>query len=108
MAIVVDELSDHRSKGVSQVRCYMMTDDKNQEGLDKLHIFAARIGLDRLWFEDTPHFPRYVLTGEQRDQALRLGALAVTGRNMLALCCWPRRRAPIQVNLEQRGLFDDE
>lgn len=106
--IVVDALQHYPAKSGYEQRCFMMNDDKTEKGLEALHAFAKRIGLDRLYFEDTPHFPRYVLTEAMRDYAIADGALPVSGRAMLAMCCWPRRRVPVQVNLEQRGLFDDE
>jgi hypothetical protein len=51
--------------------------------LDELHAMAVRLGLRRTWFQSRPGRPwhdHYDLTRSKRDQALRLGAIAVTSR----------------------------
>lgn len=105
--IVVDELRRYPHKGTYQWRCFLMTDDKTEKGLISLHNFAATIGIDRLYFEDSSHFPRYVLVEKWRDRALAGGALSVSSGAMLAMCSWPTRRRVVQVNLKQEDMFDD-
>ena len=45
---------------------------------EELHVFAARMGLRREWFQSTPGRPEkdhYDLTAPGRDLAIRLGAV---------------------------------
>lgn len=62
--------------------CHMMTDGDIQE----LHDFAAQLGLRRSWFQDKPSGVHYDISKNKRYQAIRLGAVAVTTREMLRLC----------------------
>ena len=43
--------------------------------LDELHVFAAKLGLRREWFQDKASMPHYDLTRAKRRQAIRLGAI---------------------------------
>lgn len=63
--------------------CHMMTDGPIQE----LHNFAARLDLKRSWFQNKPGHPHYDLSKNKRQQAIRLGAQAVSGVEMVRRCC---------------------
>lgn len=62
--------------------CHMMSDGDIQE----LHDFAAKLGLKRSWFQDKPSGKHYDLSQNKRWQAIRLGAVPVTSREMLRKC----------------------
>lgn len=49
--------------------------------LDELHAMAARLGIPRRAFQDKPSGAHYDVTPEMREQALRLGALAISRHN---------------------------
>ena len=51
------------------------------DDIDELHVFAARIGLKRSWFQDKP-WPRahYDVTESKRRQAIAAGAVPITWR----------------------------
>jgi len=68
--------------------CHMMTDGN----ISELHDFAMRLGLKRGWFQDKPSGAHYDLSQNKRFQAIRLGAVAVSGRELL-LRCSPRMAA---------------
>lgn len=59
---------------------------------DELHAFAARLGLKRSWHQNGS-FSHYDITPPKRERALKLGAIAVTSRELL-FCNhdYPRRR----------------
>ena len=46
--------------------------------LDELHAMAARLGVPRRAFQDKRSGAHYDLTEELREQALRLGAIAIS------------------------------
>ena len=46
--------------------------------LDELHAMAARLGMPRRVFQDKPSGAHYDVTVELREQALRLGAVAIS------------------------------
>jgi hypothetical protein len=46
--------------------------------LDELHAFAAALGIPRRAFQDKTSGAHYDVTGELREQALRLGAVAIS------------------------------
>ncbi|NZA25619.1 DUF4031 domain-containing protein [Luteimonas sp. SJ-92] len=46
--------------------------------LEELHAFAARLGLPRRAFQDRTSGAHYDVTAELREQALRLGAVAIS------------------------------
>jgi len=62
--------------------CHMATDSD----LAELHHMAARLGLRRAWFQNTPTHPHYDLTSAKRAQALRCGAQAVSTHELLRRC----------------------
>ena len=61
---------------------------------DELHAFAARLGMRRAWFQSDPRRPHrahYDVPDRLRAEALALGAVAVTWRQVGAMI--RRRRA---------------
>ena len=46
--------------------------------LEELHAMAARLGVPRRAFQDKPSGAHYDLSVEMREQALRLGATAIS------------------------------
>ena len=46
--------------------------------LDELHAFAARLGLPRRAFQDKTSGAHYDVSVEMREQALQLGAIAIS------------------------------
>lgn len=80
--------------------CHMATDGP----LSELHQMAARLGLRRCWFQNTPGHPHYDLTPGKRTQALRFGAHAVSTLDLVR-CCYPQilgQGAPSQIKEEAR------
>ena len=45
---------------------------------DELHVFAKRLKLKRLWFQDGGFFPHYDLTSYKHAEAVKLGAVLLT------------------------------
>lgn len=80
MAVYVDQITDYGGRlgghvgRVSQQWCHLYADS-----LTELHDFAARIGMQRAWFQEGPtHFRcHYDLTPARRAEAVRLGAIEV-------------------------------
>lgn len=56
--------------GGAQRWCHMWTDGRPEE----LHVFAARLGLYRRWYQDKPSFGHYDLVPRYREKALAMGA----------------------------------
>jgi hypothetical protein len=52
------------------------------ERIERLHEFAAAIGLRRCWFQDT-RIPHYDLTTRMRNRSLRAGAVLVSSRSLV-------------------------
>lgn len=50
---------------------------------DELHVFAARLGLRRSWFEERPRLWHYDVTQTKRAEAIALGAEPVTTREFI-------------------------
>lgn len=46
--------------------------------LEELHAMAAQLGLPRRAFQDKPSGAHYDVTVEMREEALRLGAIAIS------------------------------
>jgi|HigsolmetaAR202D_1030399.scaffolds.fasta_scaffold06376_2 hypothetical protein len=93
MTILVDELIDYQMPHLPiylrGLWCHMMTDDLTPNGLDELHAMAERLGLQRAWFQDKPHYPHYDLRPNTRALAIQLGAQAVTGAELIRRCWRP-------------------
>lgn len=62
--------------------CHLMADDEAE-----LHRFARRLGLHRLSYQGPPktRTPHYDITGTERDRALRLGAVACSRAEIVAV-----------------------
>ena len=83
MAIYVDSLMTTSKKFCGGYKaCHMATDGD----LKELHDFACRIGMRRSWFQDHPRIPHYDLTEARREEAIRLGAEAISGRDFVIKC----------------------
>lgn len=54
--------------------CHMLP-DATPEGLAELHEFAARLGLQRSWFQSAASTQHYDICLSKRKLALRLGAV---------------------------------
>lgn len=53
--------------------------------LDELHAFAARLGMPRRAFQDKTSGAHYDVTAELREQAIALGAMAISRHRDRAL-----------------------
>lgn len=60
--------------------CHLVADS-----LDELHEFAARLGLQRRWFQ-CRNYPHYDVTVTVRLRALQLGALDADRRTIVQCC----------------------
>jgi uncharacterized protein DUF4031 len=68
------------------------------DDLAELHAFAARLGLERRWFQGPPEHPwpgcHYDLTDSKRTLAVHLGAVEITWRQAGQLIRIARDRGP--------------
>lgn len=84
--ILVDGITSYDAgltrKLPSQRWCHMVSDTSEEE----LHTFAERIGLKRAWAQLRPRASaaHYDLTPRRRALALKLGAIEVTSRELVA------------------------
>lgn len=62
--------------------CHMMTDGE----IEELHEFAQRLGLKRAWFQNKPGHPHYDISSNKRKQAIKMGAVNCTAREMNEKC----------------------
>jgi hypothetical protein len=96
--IYVDELKDHgwliRGKAIPS--CHLLTDGD----IEKLHIFAERLGLKRYWFQNKRH-PHYDLVPARRRLAVGLGAIEITTKEWVK-----KERAKIVLNTMTEVAFD--
>lgn len=76
MAVYVD---DQRNSFGRMVMCHLVADTP-----EELHAMAERLGLRREWFQDKPGFPHYDVSLGKRAEAVRLGAVEITGRQLVA------------------------
>jgi hypothetical protein len=88
VTVYVDDVVDWgaiaRARGLRWTKwAHLIADDR-----EELHAFAARLGLRRAWFQhgatDDPTW-HYDITASKRAQALRLGAVALTRAEFVAL-----------------------
>jgi hypothetical protein len=78
MAVYVDPLTENGWH--LGPNCHLCADS-----LPELHAFARRIGMRRTWFQpDNRRLPHYNLTAQRRAAALRLGAVEITRRQLVA------------------------
>lgn len=61
--------------------CHLVADS-----MEELHEFAARLGLQRRWFQDKGRYPHYDVTMTVRDRALRMGAVDADRATLIACC----------------------
>jgi len=71
--ICVDDLKPSRWR--YKRSCHLFSMDSPEE---TLHLFAAKLGLKRSWFQDDPRLPHYDLSPRKRKRAVELGAIEVT------------------------------
>ena len=55
------------------------------DSITQLHAFAARLGLRRSWFQDSPGLPHYDVTEGVRWQAIQKGAIAITQKELVSM-----------------------
>jgi signal recognition particle subunit SEC65 len=97
MAVYVDS-EEIRSEG--RIWCHLVADS-----IDELHSFAARLGLQRKWFQSNSYYPHYDVTLSVRFKAVELGAINADRRQII-VCC-KQMRAQIEAEkLMQLSLFD--
>ena len=79
MSVYVDPMSGcvPNSKWRWRRNCHLFADS-----LEELHAFAQKLSLKRSWFQDHARLPHYDLTEGKRHQAIRLGVVEVTSRQM--------------------------
>ena len=89
MTVYVDEWRQRARVGAITARWSHPTVGPGDDP-EKLHAFAALIGLRRSWFQDKP-WPRanYDVTDSKRQQSLAAGAVPVTWRQ----AAWQRSQA---------------
>jgi hypothetical protein len=92
MAVYVDS-EEIRWKG--RVWCHLVADS-----LDELHSFAARLGLQRKWFQSKSFYPHYDVTLSVKAQAMRLGAIHADRRKIIGCC--KQMRAQLQAQRVQQ------
>jgi len=61
----------------------MMTDDHT---LHELHDMARKVGLYAEWFQDHLLHPHYDLVESKRKRAIALGAISLSGAEMVKRC----------------------
>ena len=83
MAVLVDELREYpRTRLPFRHWCHLVSDT----GYDELHAFAAQLGIPRSRFQGD----HYDLPTHLREQAVELGALEVTTRELTGRMAGPR------------------
>jgi hypothetical protein len=75
--------------------CHLVADS-----LAELHSFAARLGLQRRWFQERSFYPHYDVTVPVRNQALRMGAVDADRETIIA-CCKVMRSEMLQLRSAQ-------
>lgn len=82
MTIYVDNLiacnASQSKRWAYKKACHLFADSE-----DELHIFAAKLGLRREWYQDhhpNSAFHHYDITENKRREAIKLGAVAITWR----------------------------
>jgi hypothetical protein len=60
----------------------MITD---QDDLEELHTLARRIGIKKIWFQDSHEHPHYDIQPHARTLAIRYGAIECTHRQFVEI-----------------------
>lgn len=68
---------------------HMATDDLAEEGLEELHFMARRLGLRPQWLHHHPGLPHYDVPDDVKHEAIGLGAVEVTTRELVKRCKRP-------------------
>ena len=76
MAVYVDRARNPHRR---MIMCHMIADTEAE-----LHAMAAAIGMKRAWFQPRS-FPHYDLSQTRRREAVRLGAIEVDRRQLVAV-----------------------
>ncbi len=58
--------------------CHLFSNNRHE-----LHDLAFKLDLQSRWFQNKPHFPHYDLTKGKRYQALMLGVVEVTDKQVM-------------------------
>ena len=61
--------------------CHLVADS-----IEELHDFAARLGLQRRWFQSKGRYPHYDVTMMVRSRALLMGAVDADRATLIACC----------------------
>jgi hypothetical protein len=80
VSVYVDEIQvwPHAKGRFKAGSCHLMADT-----LAELHGFAKRIGVKRHWFHRTKRHPHYDLIAVERVAAIKAGAAAVSGAELI-------------------------
>jgi hypothetical protein len=79
--ILVDGIAEHTTSLRYKKWSHLVSDTSE----DELHAFAAKLGLKRSWFQSRPpaSAAHYDVTPPKRVLAIKLGAVAVSGRELV-------------------------
>ena len=78
MTVYVDDLNFKKGRAVWS---HMWSADEAE-----LHAMAEKLGLRKGWFQyQNPNFKHYDVTKSKKEEAVKLGAVRVTTRQMVAL-----------------------
>jgi hypothetical protein len=80
--------------------CHLVADS-----LQELHNFAARLGLQRRWFQGRSFYPHYDVTVAVRTRALRIGAVDADRETIIA-CCKVMRSEMLQLRSDAASIID--
>ncbi len=64
----------------SMLMCHMIADTE-----DELHAMAAKIGIQRKWYQAKSSIPHYDISKGKRDLAVGFGAKEVTGQELVKI-----------------------
>jgi len=62
--------------------------------IPELHEFARNLGVASCWFEKPRRHPHYDITPDQREEAIRRGAVKVDSRELLQIAKDSRQHKP--------------
>lgn len=63
--------------------CGMLMNHLVADTLPELHAMARALGLKPEWFQDKARWPHYDVCASKRAKAIKLGAIPVTGRQLI-------------------------